>query len=161
MPKTTTPPAADAVLTALAAHPGTTATELAADAGLGRSTVAKALATLEAEGKAHRTPGGRDGARRLPDRWDPVVADEEAERSKKDALPEPAMEVERCLGKGQLRAMVLEHLLAQPGQALSPAAIAKALGHSSGAIGNALRRLTETGEVVEVSQAPRRYSIPA
>lgn len=46
--------------------------EIAGRAGLGVSTVSKALAVLEAAGRAGRAPGGRDGGRRLPDRWAPT-----------------------------------------------------------------------------------------
>lgn len=169
MPKTTAPPTPDAVLAALAGRPGTAAAELAAAASLGRSTVTKTLAQLEAQGKVRRAPGGRDGARRLPDRWDLTAASESTEPPAdpsatpppEAAVPEAAGSAGARLAKGHLRAMVLEHLRARPGQALSPTAIAKELGRSSGAIANALGRLTEAGEVSEVSKAPRRYAVPA
>ncbi len=145
----TNPPATDAILTALGSHPGATAAELAEHAGIGRSTAGKVLATLEKEGKAMRTPGGHDGARRLADRWSLAPASEERVSTG---------EASGRLGKGQLREMVLEYLRAHPGQALSPTAIAKAIGHSAGAIGNALIRLTDAGEVSLESTAPRRYA---
>jgi DNA-binding MarR family transcriptional regulator len=146
---TTNPSAADAVLAALSAHPGTTAAELAEEAAIGRSTAGKALAALEKEGKAIRTPGAQEGARRLPDRWCLTPAPEEGT---------PAVEKPGRLGKGQLREMVLMYLRAHPGQAFSPTAIAKAMGHSAGAIGNALNRLTDAGEVTQKSTTPRRYA---
>ena len=59
-----TPNTADRLLASLAAHPGSTVAELSELAGLGRSTVGKCLAALEAGGRATRTPGERDGARR-------------------------------------------------------------------------------------------------
>jgi DNA-binding MarR family transcriptional regulator len=157
------------VLAALADRPGATAAELAAVAHLGRSTVTKALAQLEVQGKLRRSAGGRDGARRLPDRWDLTavsertepLADPSATPPPEAAVPEAAAASSGRLAKGHLRAMVLEHLRARPGQALSPTAIAKELGRSSGAIANALGRLTEAGEVSEVSTAPRRYALPA
>ena len=46
-----------------------TVTELAEAAGLGKSTLGTHLPALEKDGKALRTPGGRDGRRRLPDLW--------------------------------------------------------------------------------------------
>lgn len=58
-----------ALIAALDAQPEATVTELAAQAGLGRSTVSGLLARLEHAGQAKRQEGGRDGARRLPDRW--------------------------------------------------------------------------------------------
>jgi hypothetical protein len=54
----------------LATHTaGATVADLAEATGLSRSTVAKHLAALEAEGATHRAPGGREGNRRLPDTW--------------------------------------------------------------------------------------------
>ncbi|MGW7074659.1 hypothetical protein [Streptomyces sp. NPDC054866] len=61
-----------AIYTELVASPGTTGAQLALAAGLGRSTAGKALVTLEEHGLAIRTPGGHEGARRTPDRWDPA-----------------------------------------------------------------------------------------
>ncbi|MEU3213292.1 helix-turn-helix domain-containing protein [Nocardiopsis alba] len=46
-----------------------TVTELAEEAGVGKSTASKYLPVLEKEGQAVRTPGGREGRRRLPDHW--------------------------------------------------------------------------------------------
>ena len=169
MPKTTAPPTSDAVLAALADRPGAAAAELAAAASLGRSTVTKTLAQLEALGRVRRTPGSRDGARRLPDRWDLAAASESTEPPAdpsatpptEAAVPEAGAASGGRLAKGHLRAMVLEHLRTRPGQALSPTAVAKELGRSSGAIANALGRLTEAGEVSEVSTAPRRYAVSA
>jgi hypothetical protein len=62
-------PAAQALLGALADRPGATATELAAAAGIGRSTASKLLATLAVNGEVLRQPGGHQGGRRTPDRW--------------------------------------------------------------------------------------------
>ncbi len=169
MTTTTAPTAKEAILAALARKPDATATELAQDAGLGRSTAAKALAALEAEGQVRRTLGGRDGARRLADRWAPAtVTDQPTTRPKKrrnrgstqTAPTISAAEAGARLGKGQLRGKVLEHLRAQPGGEFTPNAVAKALGHSSGAVGNALVRLAAAGEVEEVSDRPRRYAVP-
>ncbi|MBV9660784.1 MAG: hypothetical protein JO337_06465, partial [Acidimicrobiales bacterium] len=71
MPKDNNRPSAvEAVAAVLAAHPNATATELADAAGIGQSTATKALAALEADGRARRHPGGRgDNGRRQPDRW--------------------------------------------------------------------------------------------
>lgn len=60
----------DLILAALAeATAPITVTELAERAGVGKSTLGKHLPTLEKDGLAVRTPGGRDGRRRLPDTW--------------------------------------------------------------------------------------------
>lgn len=67
---TTRVPAPDLIMAALAqATNPLTVTELAEEAGVGRSTVSKYLPTLEKDGAAVRTPGGREGRRRLPDQW--------------------------------------------------------------------------------------------
>ncbi|WDZ90560.1 winged helix-turn-helix domain-containing protein [Nocardiopsis sp. HUAS JQ3] len=60
----------DLVLAALAeAAEPVTVTELAERAGVGKSTLGKHLPVLEKDGQAVRTPGGREGRRRLPDTW--------------------------------------------------------------------------------------------
>ena len=58
-------PAAEALLAALADRPGATATELAQAAEVGRSTAAKLLTALAAQGRVLRQRSGR----RAPDRW--------------------------------------------------------------------------------------------
>ncbi|MCY9785167.1 MarR family transcriptional regulator [Nocardiopsis sp. EMB25] len=69
-PRRTAPRTRDLILTALAeATEPVTVTELAEVAGVGRSTLGKHLPALEKDGLAVRTPGGRDGRRRLPDTW--------------------------------------------------------------------------------------------
>jgi len=66
----TTPKLSDEALTAaLADHPGSTAADLSKLLGVGQSTAAKRLASLEATGAVRRTPGGRVDGVRAPDRW--------------------------------------------------------------------------------------------
>ncbi|MGW0734478.1 MarR family transcriptional regulator [Streptomyces sp. NPDC002851] len=61
------------VYTQLAAtHESATVAELALATGLSRSTVSKALNTIETHGLAVRTPGTRNGPRRTPDHWRPA-----------------------------------------------------------------------------------------
>ena len=147
---TTATTAADAVMGALAGEPATVA-ELAQRAGLGHSTTGKALVALERDNKVRRLSGGRDHGRRLPDRW--AFGSPE---------PAPAAETGQAapttrLGRGALRAMVLDYVRSQPGEA-SPSAIASVLGHSAGAVGNALAKLADAGEVRLSSVSPRRYA---
>ena len=168
---TSTPTPADAIGTALSAHPGATAALLAEVAGIGRSTANKALAALEQAGTARRTPGGREGGRRLPDRWHLAKADTpdipsaggghdkgHADDSAGSFGAGPGR-----LGKGALRDLVLAYLAAHAdgapdGAGLGPTAIAKELGgKSSGAVGNALQRLEAEGKVRLVQASPRRY----
>ena len=58
---------------------------------------------------------------------------------------------------GQLRDRVHDHLTAHPGTSLTPYEISRVLGNSSGAIANALDRLTEQGHAQLASDHPRRY----
>lgn len=160
---------ADAVATALVAHPGATAAALAEAAGIARSSAAKALAAMEQQGTARRTPGGRDGGRRLADRWHPVRSAAEevspAEPPIVDGGEPGAVEAEPVetapgrLGKGALRSLVLDYLAVHAdAEGLGPTAIAKGLGgRSSGAVGNALARLEADGRVRLASESPRRY----
>ena len=60
------------------------------------------------------------------------------------------------LAAGQLRGMVEEYLAEHPGPH-GPVAIGHALGHSSGAIANALERLVETGWAERSGERPKRY----
>ena len=78
------------VLDVLIAHPGVTSAELAEVLGIGQSTAAKHLATLEAAGTACRELGGRDGGRRPADRWSattpgPATSTEDAQPEGQDA----------------------------------------------------------------------------
>lgn len=153
--------AADAVADALAAHPGATAAELAEVAGIGQSTAAKALAALEADGAARRVPGGRSEAgRRQPDRWDPPAHVVPAEAPPHAELATETTESVSRLRRGELTGLVLEFLAARPGEALGPAAVAKHLGRSAGAVSNALGRMAEAGTVRLVADSPRRYRLP-
>ncbi len=146
---TTTATTPARVLAAVVASPGATAADFAEATGLGRSTVTKALAALERAGQVTRTPGGRDGGRKQPDQWSPPAA---------DTHPADAAEAGR-LSKGQLRSLVLGYLRNRPGEEHSPTAVGKALGRSSGAVGNALTKLAAEGTVTETSTKPRRYTV--
>jgi DNA-binding IclR family transcriptional regulator len=131
---------------ALASHPDTTAAEIAAATGLGRSTVGKALAKLERAGAIRRTVGPATSGRRQPDRWS-LSANEPRQQTSGERLR-----------PGQLDGLVLDYLRDNANEApLGPTAIAKGLGRSSGAVGNCLTRLAGAGQVSEVSQRPRRY----
>lgn len=158
MPTTTTTTGpAEAVLAALTERREATAAELAEATGLARSTATKALATLATQGRVIRAAGGRDGARRLPDRWSlpSLKKTPRPPRTPPNSGTGPAVR----LGKGELAGMVLAHLRAKPSEH-SPTAVAKALGgRSSGAVGNALDRLVAGGEAVQTSPAPRRYRV--
>jgi DNA-binding IclR family transcriptional regulator len=141
--------AQQAVIDALGVQEAATVSELAAAAGLGRSTVGKALAVLERSGQATRRGGERDGARRLPDRWSLTA---------RDASSSPDADARR-LRPGQLDGLVLDYLREHANnEPHTPAAVAKALRRSSGAVGNCLARLAAAGRVRQTSDHPRCYS---
>lgn len=154
------------ILEVLTTHPGAASAELAEVLGIGQSTAAKHLATLESAGTARREPGGREGGRRLADRWNTMtsaladaVPEEPGDSTADDGTGgEPARSADR-LGRGALGALVREYLAARPGEDLGPTQIGKALGRSQGAVSNALARLEAGGEAQLVSASPRRYRI--
>ncbi len=154
--QTTEKPASEqAVRNALAANPEATAAEVAAAAGLGRSTASKVLARLASSGEVRRTEGGRDGARRLPDRF----ALASAEPAAKTAKPKAA---EDRLKPGQLDELVLDFLRENEASGPhGPTTVARALARSSGAVQNCMTRLTKAKQVRQDSDKPRRYSLAA
>jgi hypothetical protein len=58
---------------------------------------------------------------------------------------------------GQLRDLVTAHLAANPDAEFTPHAIGRVLARSSGAVANALDRLTALGNAQLTSDKPRRY----
>lgn len=60
---------------------------------------------------------------------------------------------------GQMRAKIAAHLAAYPGLQFTPHEVGKALGHSAGAVSNALDRLVEAGEAELVCERPRRFAV--
>jgi DNA-binding transcriptional MocR family regulator len=139
----------EAVIKALASQGELTSAEIATTTGLGRSTVTKALGALEREGMTRRHPGGREGRRRLPDRWS-VASDDK---------PAAVGSSAQRLRPGQLDGLVLDFVNGQGKDAVVGAtAVAKALGRSAGAVGNCLARSTAAGQIRQVSERPRRYS---
>ncbi|MBV9660763.1 MAG: hypothetical protein JO337_06360 [Acidimicrobiales bacterium] len=176
MPKDNNRPSSvEAVAAVLAAHPNATAAELADAAGIGQSTATKALAALEADGRAHRHPGGRgDNGRLQPDRWSapepsaPATVAETVSTTAAEADTAPSPRQGRRpgdeymgarLNRGELAGLVLEYLAARPAEALGPAAVAKSLGRSAGAVSNALGRLAQSGSITLVADSPRRYRL--
>jgi nitric oxide reductase NorQ protein len=61
------------------------------------------------------------------------------------------------LGQGELRRQVAGCLAADPAAAHTPGAIARSLGRSSGAVGNALATLAGRGEAERIAGRPVRY----
>ena len=148
----------DVVARALASRAGSTATELAAVTGLGRSTISKALAALEAAGGACRERGGWDAGRRVPDRWTSTVTSAAQTTATREASTARAGgSVTGRLGKGELAAMVLDYLAKHPDVEVGPTIVARALERSQGAVANALTRLVILGQAELTSEIPRRY----
>lgn len=146
---TTKPSAEQTVTNILSDQPEATVAEIATAGKLGRSTVSKTLAQLESAGKATRSEGGRDGARRLPDRWNLA-------RGRTRKTRQPAGD---RLGPGQLDGLVLDYMRKHAtDELLGPTAVAKGLGRSSGAVGNCLKRLATAGQVNQAGERPRRYA---
>jgi hypothetical protein len=94
------PTSEEAVVQALASQGKMTSAEIATTTGLGRSTVAKTLAAIERSGMARRSPGGREGGRRLPDRWSVGSSDEPSPRGSSTGRLRP----------GQLDGLVLDFI---------------------------------------------------
>jgi DNA-binding MarR family transcriptional regulator len=179
----------EAILNALGEHPGVTAQELATSIGFGQSTAAKRLAALEVAGKVCREPGGLVGGRRVADHWSvlptipgtgldlsaapdvspPPTPQTKTGVSKKVATqPAPSAAAPENpvasgdgsrLGRGVLGALVLDYLTTRPEESFGPSAVGKALGRSGGAVSNSLAAMAERGEVVQVTDKPRRYQI--
>jgi IclR helix-turn-helix domain len=168
-PTATAPSSAQALLDALADRPGATAAELAETAGIGRSTAGKLLASLAAEGRVLRQPGGHQHGRRTADRWklpmppanppqDPIAAAATPTAETADDTSQPRPGSGR-LGAGELRQLVLGCLADRPGQALSPTAIAKTLGRSAGAVANRPPDPDQPRHGGPDQAKPRRYAI--
>jgi len=156
------PASEEAVLKALAAKPQATAAEVAAAAGVGRSTASKLLARLASTGDVRRTQGGRDGARRLPDRFALTSAEPAAQDTKPKAAKDTEPKTAEKLKPGQLDGLVLSFLKENADSGPhGPTTVAKALGRSSGAVQNCLQRLTTVKQVSQDNDKPRRYSLAA
>ncbi len=150
-PENSRPSSEEAVLGFLAKRPNATAADVAAAAGIGRSTAAKMLARLERSGEARRSAGGKEGGRRLPDRW--MLAPGES------ATEAPNSADARRLKPGELDGLILDYLRKHSTEALGPSAVAKSLQRSSGAVANSLARLTRDERVRQVGERPRRYLV--
>jgi predicted transcriptional regulator len=176
MAATPTPatPTIQALLGALTDRPDTTAADLASAAGIGRSTAGKLLASLAAQGRVLRRPGGHEGGRRTPDRWTLITTTIDTTQDPgAPSTATPAASTTQAadgdqsrpgpgrLGAGELRSLVEACLAQRPNQPLSPTAIAKTLDRSAGAVANALQVLAGQGRVVQAQTKPRRYSIAA
>src|SRR5450755_4013077 len=71
--------------------------------------------------------------------------------------PAPRITPTGRLGQGELRRQVTAWLAARPGDACTPGEIARALGRSAGAVGNALATLADRHEADREPGRPVRY----
>jgi hypothetical protein len=147
---------------ALRASPESTVEDVAGAIGVGRSTAHKYLAALIADGGAQRYAGGREGARKLPDRYSLVAAEPEDDGTReadRETAGQGAHKPTR-LRPGELDGLVVgfmrDHADERP---FTPGAVAGALGRSAGAVGTCLERLATRDEVDRVSEKPRRYAV--
>jgi DNA-binding transcriptional ArsR family regulator len=136
------------VLAALDERSDMTVAEIATATGLGRSTVSTTLVRMEGTGKVRRREGGREGARRLPDQWR-----RSRRRARKSSEPAAGR-----LRPGQLDELVLAYVRKRTrGEPVGPTAVANALGRSSGAVANCLKRSAKAGKVRQTGEDPLRY----
>jgi len=178
----------ETVTKAVKENPGATIESVAQQAGIARSTAGKVLGRLAEARELIRHEGGRDGRKRLPDRFTlkgvelpAAYATHVGERGKAAAEPASGKPGKRkpsagsrngkptasASGKpdrlkaGGLERLVLDYLKKNKDAAPhGPSQVAKALGRSSGAVGNCLVRLTDAKKTKRVSNKPLRYDLP-
>lgn len=176
--------AEDKLWAALYAHSASTASDLAAHAGIGYSTAGKILAAWASDGSVTRTCRPAQAGRRAADTW--TITDttgdtgtEEITTSDPGAAEQPTTSATPTgtdatvpdgqaapgqrtrLGKGALRGMVEDYLTEHPGQQFGPSAIGKALQCSSGAVANALDKLVADGYAIQIQNKPKRFTAKA
>jgi hypothetical protein len=148
---------------ALRASPRSTVEDVAGAIGVGRSTAHKYLAALIADGQVQRYAGGRDGGRKLPDRYS-LVAKEAGDGA--GAGPGPGARLAGSkptrLRPGELDGLVMGFMRDHADEGpFTPGKVAAGLGKSAGATGNCLERLASRDEVDRVNEKPRRYAVKA
>ncbi len=154
-----TPAMAGAALPLLAAANGRQPTRRT---GTGRATARKGTGKANRTGKANGTRGKATRA----GTGQATTAAPAGKPRRSQAQPTGAPVVNPVSGTqrlrpGGLQEQVLAYLGDHAGEELSPSQIAKALGRSSGAVGNGLESLVKDGEVHKTREAPRRFMIPA
>lgn len=182
-------------------NPGATIDGIAQHARIARSTAGKMLGLLTKAGVLTRHEGGRDGGKRLPDRFTlkevelpAAYAKHVGDRKGRKPVAKPAPSSKPSKAKpagsgsgkrptsskaagsgkpsasgkperlkaGGLEPLVLAYLKEHNGDAPhGPSEVAKALGRSSGAVGNCLVRLTDAEKTKRVSDKPLRYDLAA
>lgn len=160
-------------------HPdGVSAANVADESGLRSAIVSRALAAMEAAGAAVRLPADESGVElwtrgeadpatvslaQAPTQCTCTCGNTHRIRNTVTARRSPTAPGQNSngtstLGKNELRTMVRDFLNGHQGHEFNATTIARELGRSSGAVGNALARLSLTGEAVLTSEAPMRYT---
>ncbi|WP_280332935.1 hypothetical protein [Nocardia wallacei] len=180
-----------ALCAVMAANPGATVSALAYDAGMSVSTARAILGRMADDGTAVRVTdpdapratyrwsladtatGRRSGRRKKTGTTAPATppATPADGSDTADDASSPAANGAGALEKlpsGALRGMVEGHLRANPGESFSPTALKRALEEvhaprqlSSGAINNALEKLTSDGIATRTSDAPKKWALAA
>lgn len=169
-------------------HPdGVTAAAIVEESGLRAAIVGRVLAAMETAGAATRKPADTADESGTPgaELWVHGEADLETVslaavatyhectcghrhrvasavriRATGPVAPGHNSDGQRTLGKNELRAIVKDFLWAHPGHEFTPTTISKEIRRSSGAIGNALDNLVNSGEAEMVKEAPATFSAP-
>lgn len=111
--------------------------------------------TEEHENDTQNTPPGPSMETAPTDTVDETTA--EAHHMPETTVTAPPVTRPGRLQPGALREMVIAHLKANPDSTYTATGISRAIEKSSGAIANALVKLTAQGITRHVSDAPRRY----
>lgn len=129
-----------------------TVDEVVAGVGISRTSARKYLATLEADKALTRTPGGRQGRRKVPDRFSPVKGRRPAPKGTRGSSGR--------LRPGELDGLVLAYLRQhQADGPLTASKVGKGIERSSGAVANCLERLAGGEQVRRATKRPRAYAI--
>lgn len=165
-------------------YPGASAAELADAAGMAGSTVRRILSRWAATDVVRRDRNPDNP--RAADRWTPTTTDTGGDRptpsdgpscgesgpvggdtgaAEPNAAadgPDPAAAQEESsvrLAPGALRGQVEDFLRDHPEDEFSPHEIGKALARSSGAVHNALTKLTTLGTARRTSDRPKKFAL--
>lgn len=83
---------------------------------------------------------------------------DEAEGASSSEVSDPAPPRRERLPKGALRGLVEDYLAEHPEESFGPAKIGMDLGHSGGAVNNALEKLVTDGYARKTCEAPKRFA---
>lgn len=139
---------------------------------------------LDGENEPVEAPGEAEPEDRAPEELEPVETEphgaaaeepgpegESGEESEEPAAPGPGLAAAPAspgssgslvgvspARPGELQDKVATLLADHPGREFTVTEVAKDLGHSGGAVGNALKTLAADGRITETSTSPRRYA---